>query len=196
MRNSLASPAAHRGKPPGPPRAGVLPADRVDIDAGGEQRAEQRHLRLPGRASMHQPRRRLEKPRLLRPGGAASARVSFSSRSNRAFSARSSASSLATCAGTAALAGCTVSLTQPTVRSVTPCSGIIQRQQLTLRVRPSKGLVRKGGLWRRRRRAHQLRAVRNAAPACGRAFSSSGGSWSLTGARPGSIKGEGRAHGL
>jgi len=62
-----------------------------------------------------------------------------SSRSSRAFSARSSASSLTTCAGTSASAGCSPSLTQTTVRPATQCNGsrkVIRRREYGARDAP------------------------------------------------------------
>jgi len=65
---------------------------------------------------MYRARRCINNPACAGPGGAAPPRVSFSSRSSRAFSARSSSNSLRTCAGTATSAECSVSDTQTSVR--------------------------------------------------------------------------------
>src|SRR6266568_3344840 len=66
MRGALAPSASHRRNPARPARAPVLITDRVDILAGGEQRAEERHLRLRGRAGVYRAGRRLEISRLGR----------------------------------------------------------------------------------------------------------------------------------
>lgn len=54
-------------KPSFLPGPRVLPADCVDISAGGKQGAEQRHLHLRRRPGVHRSRRRFEKPSLHRP---------------------------------------------------------------------------------------------------------------------------------
>ena len=66
MPDALAPAAAYRGKPSFLPGPRVLPADRVDVGARGEHRAEERHLRLRRRCRMHKSRWRVEEPGLDR----------------------------------------------------------------------------------------------------------------------------------
>ena len=69
--DSLLPAAAHRRDPPGFPGPLVVIPDRVHVSPRGEQRAEERHLRLLRRTVMHHSRRCLEEgglPRYRRGG--------------------------------------------------------------------------------------------------------------------------------
>jgi hypothetical protein len=68
VRDACASSAADCGQLPFLPGPCVLPADCVDVGAGGEQGAEQRDLCFGGRPSMQRSRGRFEEPDLRRAG--------------------------------------------------------------------------------------------------------------------------------